>query len=1467
MREYDMTPQQQNIYDMVRRYPDSCIGNIGGVIRFAVDGNLPDGREEESSGSGGEGLRVDSVRIHETVCRVQEINASLRLRVNRDGHLYLSDECSVPFEVWDGHGESEEEVRRRIQQWTDLPVFAYDACLVRYLVIETEAYLYLAGVYHHLICDGIGLMKVTGELWELGTDEQSPLWQDAEPDERFLSYLEEMEQRRVKPFPEAYREVCIQEHFVFPARRESVSDRAEVIRQRFNPSLSGQISGWCEKHGLTAEHVLEAALAVHDCAITGREWTGFGRVMINRKKKYMDTAGMFTNVLPLVVQVSAGTSFEELCHAIKTQEYHMLKCGDATVGELKTANRLTGRLYDTCITYRPLKRLPLQHADYMWESECSAVEVPLRILIDEQADGLWLTYKYLADCYSSREIRELDCQVQEIIRKGIRDISNGQQQEGDASGIAKGPLADTVSCGVLEGFVEAAYADAVKEQRNLKTLASSETIEQAFSETGASVRPEKRDGSCPAEDVVAAFDRNVREEGDRVFLIDLMQAGREITYREAGVLTDRIAEGLAALRRTVQVKKGSLGKGQGTDGQLEQQEPWMVGLRLSRSMWMPLTILACLKTGIVFVPVAVTESEERLAALQAQIGVILTDEWVEKTVSAKQKTTGNGSSKLKSGTDKVLQTGVDEVLRTGSEQSRRPAYGIHTSGSTGTPKLVRIYRDALNLRLAWMKESFGLSGCRILQKTRNTFDVSVWELLLPAVCGGSLVMLPDGWEREPEKILWAVKQYQVDTLHFVPSMLSVYLSWAEHAKATGRTFVKRVFSSGEALSPAMVERFYTCFPFTRLYNLYGPAECTIDVAWHACLKGERVTPIGRPVWETELFVVNPKGQQVPDGYIGEILVTGALVGEGYIGNPKETAAHFCEWNGRKAYHTGDLGYYSDTGELVYAGRMDREIKLRGMRVSLSLLEQEAAAVSGVQKTAALVSDQQLVLFAGTRLQESELRAQLAKRVAPHYMPDGILCLEKLPYNRNGKCDYDALRNLYKRRGAGGKERSPRSLEPEAAGKNRQATGTGRRNNNSNRYRRDANSHRLAVRGRKMAGAGKTAAMADDTVRLQRILADTLNKLPGQGMAVSPGDSLKDRGLDSLSVVSWMLALEKQGVKVSYEDIAGAGTIRELAGLLEMRMQNGISGGPMSVQNAKEHPFSDGNGTENQSVPSMCGESENRSEIPGILKRLTEPIPQERRQGYVLAVPYAGMGIQCFSTLAEAFADRGYELLACDVSGRRWSVSAMTDAIADEFAKRVQVSDETLLPMEHVLKEKPEAAVELVVLGCCVGSALAIYLAQRLKQHWNGTVRLALIGSLPVTFLGNADRQKLLWDLLPLPAANLCLGALQGRKLKVTEGMYQRLRMDAKKYVRCLAEWEETPLQIDTQLFYGSRDVLTFGFQNKYTQWKKYLAGRFRVTELAGAYHFCLHSHAGRIAEQIAGSIRCVSGQYLPNQSH
>lgn len=980
MKMYNMTAQQKSIWEMTKKYPDSCIGNIGGVIYF--DKN------------------ITPQRLCDVLCRLHDLNPALNLRVNYEGKLYISEMDKTCITILDGAEAQKGE--DKLKNLMNTSILGNDGCMVRYYIMDRDDAVWLFGIFHHLICDGIGLTKVTKEAYELATNPHSPLWEKGSEDNSYLEYLEEQEKKQGEKnkIPDDYLELIESEHMVFPKRRISNSPKANVTKKHLMGAEYESFCEYCDSNGLTAEHLFTAALAIHDSNITGSKWASLGRVMINRKKKFMNTAGMFTNVLPIVVEVCEEDNFGKLCRDIKKLEYSMLRCGNLSLKELKDRKQFYGKMYDTCITYRPTKRLPLKHASFMDEINCDAVEVGLRILIDEHSDGIQLTYQYMTDIYTYKEIEQFHEDIMEIIYNGL--------------------VEDKVTKNSIGKF-------------NIDTHDVSDIWEE--------------------------FVKRVREDGESECIIDSGQNGLAVTYKEAYEKIRRISGQLIKEKNN-----------------LKLNDTFMVGLKLYRSQMMPLTILACLKTKTVFVPIAVNESKERLDAIAEQVDFVIDDTWVESVFD----------------NDDEFDNRVDEEFNKDDL-----AYAIHTSGSTGNPKLVQIYRNAVNVRLAWMKEKFSLDKCRVLQKTKNTFDVSVWELLLPFICGGTLIMLPDEYEREPEKMWTAVRRYNVDTMHFVPSMLSVCLKWLEQHDNNYDIPVKNVFSSGEVLSPSLVKNFYESLPNTSLFNLYGPAECTIDVTWHECIKDEKKTPIGRPVWNTSCKVVNRYGNVIPDGYCGELVVIGGLVGKGYVGNEEETKKRFGIIDGKRCYYTGDIVYLDDNGEYNYIGRKDREIKLRGMRINLSLLEQEAATLNCVMGAAATCFNNRLALFLVTERDKTKLRAELAQKVAPHYMPDIICLVDYIPYTQNGKCDYEALNQMIKNPG-------------DNHGRNNEEY-------ENNKY-----------------------------YETENLLVDSLKEILGLNEKLSPTVLISELGLDSISRVEWMIKIEKLGFNVHYDDIAGAESISKLA---------------------------------------------------------------------------------------------------------------------------------------------------------------------------------------------------------------------------------------------------------------------------------------------------------------------------------
>ena len=259
------------------------------------------------------------------------------------------------------------------------------------------------------------------------------------------------------------------------------------------------------------------------------------------------------------------------------------------------------------------------------------------------------------------------------------------------------------------------------------------------------------------------------------------------------------------------------------------------------------------------------------------------------------------------------------------------AYAIFTSGSTGQPKGALNTHGGLRNRLLWMQRAFALDASDVvLQKTPFSFDVSVWEFFWPLMFGAKLVVAPPEVHREPHRLSLLVESEAVTTLHFVPSMLEAFVEEITPGQCRS---IRQVICSGEALSPARVERFFEKFPGSELYNLYGPTEASIDVAWWRCRRGDSVIPIGWPVANTQLYVLDRSLQPVPIGVYGELHIAGVQLARGYLHRPDLTAARFVPnpfgTAGCRMYQTGDLARWRADGTLEFLGRVDHQVKLRG----------------------------------------------------------------------------------------------------------------------------------------------------------------------------------------------------------------------------------------------------------------------------------------------------------------------------------------------------------------------------------------------------------------------------------------------------------------------------------------------------------------------------------------------------------
>ncbi|MET4050658.1 amino acid adenylation domain-containing protein, partial [Rhodococcus sp. UYP5] len=346
------------------------------------------------------------------------------------------------------------------------------------------------------------------------------------------------------------------------------------------------------------------------------------------------------------------------------------------------------------------------------------------------------------------------------------------------------------------------------------------------------------------------------------------------------------------------------------------------------------------------------------------------------------------------------------------------AYVIFTSGSTGRPKGVAVSHEAIVNRLLWMQDTYGLTTSDVvLQKTPFTFDVSVWEFFWALQVGASIVVaIPDG-HRDPNYLARLIADESVTTMHFVPSMLAVFVSELE-GRETRLPSLRMIFASGEALPAATAQRVFSTLPHISLHNLYGPTEAAVDVTFHEVRPGETVIPIGAPVWNTRVFVLDRRLSPVPVGVEGELYLAGVQLARGYVGRPDLTADRFvahpvpeARVRGERLYRTGDVVRWNADGELDYVGRSDFQVKLRGLRIELGEIETILLEQNSISQAAVLVRDEQLVAYVVTDsadFDSAAVRTALGSKLAEYMVPSVFVELEEFPLGSSGKLDRKAL---------------------------------------------------------------------------------------------------------------------------------------------------------------------------------------------------------------------------------------------------------------------------------------------------------------------------------------------------------------------------------------------------------------------------------------------------------------------------
>nr|WP_282706566.1 non-ribosomal peptide synthetase [Pseudomonas syringae] len=441
----------------------------------------------------------------------------------------------------------------------------------------------------------------------------------------------------------------------------------------------------------------------------------------------------------------------------------------------------------------------------------------------------------------------------------------------------------------------------------------------------------------------------------------------------------------------------------------------LVGICVERSLELVIGLLAIIKAGGAYVPLDPDYPEDRLAYMMQDsgIGLLLTQTALLARLPVQVQS-------LCLDQDGDWLEGYSTANPVNLSHPLNLAYVIYTSGSTGKPKGAGNSHRALVNRLHWMQKAYKIDGSdTVLQKTPFSFDVSVWEFFWPLMTGARLAVALPGDHRDPERLVQTIREHQVTTLHFVPSMLQAFMT---HPQVESCDTLRRVVCSGEALPAELAAQVLKRLPQAGLYNLYGPTEAAIDVTHWTCSTDDILSvPIGRPIDNLKTHILDDGLLPAAQGVAAELYLGGVGLARGYHNRAALTAERFVpdpfdEQGGGRLYRTGDLARYRDAGVIDYAGRIDHQVKIRGLRIELGEIEASLLEHDSVHEAVVIDVDgpsgKQLAAYLVVEHHDDQLRDALKaclKESLPDYMvPTHFIVLDRMPLSANGKLDRKAL---------------------------------------------------------------------------------------------------------------------------------------------------------------------------------------------------------------------------------------------------------------------------------------------------------------------------------------------------------------------------------------------------------------------------------------------------------------------------
>ena len=460
----------------------------------------------------------------------------------------------------------------------------------------------------------------------------------------------------------------------------------------------------------------------------------------------------------------------------------------------------------------------------------------------------------------------------------------------------------------------------------------------------------------------------------------------------------------------------------------------VVALIMDRSIDMVVALYGIQKAGAVYLPLDPAYPDMRLHFIleESKPKLVLSDSlYVSKLPSGINHLVPHNATELSTQSTQRLNVNIkpDDL-----------AYIIYTSGSTGKPKGVMTEQRSICNRVLWMNEKFSFGRDDVvLQKTPYSFDVSLWELFCPLFSGAKLVVAIPNMHLDPEYLIKTINEKSVTTVHFVPSMLELYLIHPDAGKVQS---LKWLFCSGEALGYQLVEKCHSILDKVEVHNFYGPTEAAVEVThWH-CPRGGygHAIPIGRPIANTQMYVLDEQMQPVPVGVKGELYIGGVQVARGYLNREGITRERFIDdpflpHEGNKLYKTGDIAKYRSDGVIEYFGRNDFQVKVRGLRIELGEIESVLLSHEDISQAVVVTKEEKngMVIVAylvssGAKPDSMTLRSHLGSQLPEYMLPQYFVFINAVPLTISGKSDRNQLLLIEHQ----GRNDSPQDDEPKTS---------------------------------------------------------------------------------------------------------------------------------------------------------------------------------------------------------------------------------------------------------------------------------------------------------------------------------------------------------------------------------------------------------------------------------------------------